>query len=131
MGTELVPRSGQLPDVQEIIRRMRAEFSYVTVDEDDGLKQARERAEWIEQAPARIFLGRRQEALRGAAKLKALSRGEAVTIEFGDGQAVTRRFVAIPGEPLSFGYASEADEKLGQKLIERLALALDCDVERV
>jgi hypothetical protein len=128
MGHELKPRSGGLPSATEIARRLATEFAYVKTDAEDGMKQARSRAEWIERAPARVFLGRHQEALEGAARLKNLAPGEALTIEFGDDTKRTKRIVVIPGEPINFGYASKEDEAASKSLIERCARALDCDV---
>jgi hypothetical protein len=128
MGHELRPRSGAFPSATEVARRLETEFAYVKTDAKDGQKQARSRAEWIERAPARIFLGRHQEALVGAARLRNLPPGEALTIEFGDDPKTAKRIVVIPGEPIHFGYASKRDEAASTSLVERCAKALDCDV---
>ena len=90
--------------------------------------EARARADWIERAPPRIFLGRHKEALEGAARLRNLGPGEALTIEFGDDAVRTKRIVVIPGEPINFGYASKDDEIASSSLVQRCARALDCDV---
>jgi hypothetical protein len=128
MGHELRPRSGAFPSATEIARRLEMEFAYVKTDAEDAQKQARSRAEWIERAPARVFMGRHQEALAGAARLKNLAPGEALSIEFGDDPSRTKRIVVIPGEPINFGYASKEDEAASRSLVERCAKALECDV---
>ncbi len=97
-------------------------------DEADGMKQARARADWIERAHPRIFLGHHEKALEGAARLKNLMPGEALTIEFGDNPSSTKRIVVMPGEPINFGYASNEDEAASKEFIERCARALDCEV---
>lgn len=128
MGHELRPRGGSFPSAKEIANRLAKEFAYVKTDADEGMRQARSRAEWIERAPARIFLGRHKEALEGAARLKNLAHGEALAIEFGDDATKTRRIVVVPGEPINFGYASIEDETASKGLVERCAHALDCEV---
>ena len=128
MGHELRPRSGMLPSAKEIAQRLSKEFVHIRTDEVGGLRQARARAAWIERAPARIFLGRHKEALEGAARLKNLADGEALTIEFGDDPMRTKRIVVIPGEPINFGYASNEDEAASKDLVDRCARALDCEV---
>jgi hypothetical protein len=128
MGHELKPRSGALPSAKEIAERLAKEFRYVKADPEEGLKQARARAEWIERAPPRVFLGRHQEALAGAARLKNLAHGEALAIDFGDDATNHKRIFVIPGEPINFGYRSKEDEAASKILVERCAHALDCDV---
>jgi hypothetical protein len=128
MGHELKPRSGRLPSATEIARLLAKEFAYVKTDAEEGMKQARSRAEWIERAPARVFLGRHKEALEGAARLKNLAPGEALAIEFGDSASRTKRIVVIPGEPINFGYASKEDEADSKSVVERCARALDSEV---
>ena len=128
MGHELRPRSGNFPSATEIAARLATEFAYVKTDADEGMKRARERAEWIERAPERVFLGRHKEALEGAARLKNLAPGEALAIEFGDDSKSMKRIVVIPGEPINFGYASKDDEAASKPLVERCARALDCEV---
>jgi hypothetical protein len=128
MAHELRPRSGNLLPATEVARLLATEFAYVKSDEADGAKKARERAEWIERAPARVFVGRHQEALASAARLKNLAPGEALSIEFGDDAKKTKRIVVIPGEPINFGYSSKDDEAAAKDLVERCARALDCEV---
>jgi hypothetical protein len=128
MGHELRPHSGNLPPATEIADRLMKEFVHVRVDAAEGMRQAQLRAEWIERAPARIFLGRHKEALEGAARLKNLAPGEALAIEFGDDSERTKRILVIPGEPINFGYASKEDEAASKNLVERCARSLDCDV---
>ncbi|HEY2515624.1 MAG TPA: hypothetical protein VGI39_32370 [Polyangiaceae bacterium] len=128
MGHELKPRNGRLPPATEVADRLAKEFAYVRTDAEEGTKQAHSRAEWIERAPARVFLGRHKEALEGAARLKSLAPGEALAIEFGDDSKKTKQIVVIPGEPINFGYASKEDEAASKSLVERCARALDCEV---
>jgi hypothetical protein len=92
------------------------------------MKRARAKADWIERAPARIFLGHHKEALEGAARLKNLAPGESLVIEFGDSPTKTKRIVVMPKEPIKFGYASDDDERASKDLVERCARALDSDV---
>ena len=128
MGHELKPRSGEFPSVTEVADLLKKEFAYVRTDADEGMEQARSRADWIERAPARIFLGRHKEALEGAARLMNLARGDALAIEFGDSPLKAKRIVVIPGEPINFGYASKEDEAASKSLVERCARALDSEV---
>jgi hypothetical protein len=128
MGHELRPRNGSLPSASAVASRLATEFAFVKSDEAEGMKQARARADWIEGAPARIFLGHHQKALEGAARLKNLAPGEALAIEFGDSPSRTKRIVVMPGEPINFGYASKEDEVASKDLVERCARVLDCDV---
>ncbi len=129
MAHELIPRSGKLPAANEIVRLLAIEFAYVKADAADGLRQAQKRADWIERSPARVFLGHQQEALEFAAKLRTLSSGEALTIEFGDDPSTKRlTMVVLPGESIKFGYASREDEASSRELVERCARALDCEM---
>jgi|SRR5579859_2117824 len=128
MGHELRPRSGGFPSASEVAARLSTAFAHVRVDADEGMKQARSRAEWIERAPARVFLGRQKEALEGAARLKKLLAGDALAIEFGDDSKHTVRIFVIPGEPINIGYASNDDEIASRALVERCARVLDCEV---
>jgi hypothetical protein len=128
MAHELKPRTGHLPSPAEVVRILANEFAFVKSDEDDGIKQARARAEWIEKAPARVFLGHHQQALENALKLKNLVPGEALTVEFGDSKDRTKRIFLIPGEPINFGYSSKDDEEASREVVERCAAALNCDV---
>jgi hypothetical protein len=127
VGHKLRPRTGNLPSAKDVARHLATEFAFVRSDEVDGMRQARERANWIEKAPAHIFLGRHQEALEAARRLKDLTPGEALTIEFGDAPDRTKRIVVIPGEPINFGYDSKDDEVASKDLVERCAQALDCE----
>ena len=52
-------------------------------------------------------MGRHQEVLVHAAKLKQLEPGDALAIEFGDDATRTKRIVVVPGEAISFGYGSK------------------------
>jgi len=128
MGHELRPRTGTLPAAREVARLLAIEFAFVRTDETEGMAKAQERAAWIERAPASVFLGRHDEALAGAKRLKSLAPGEALAIEFGDAPSQTRRIVVIPGEPINFGYASEDEEVAARDLVERCARALNCEV---
>lgn len=128
MAYQLIPRSGSLPPANEVVRLLATEFAYVKADAEDGFRQAQKRADWIERAPARVFLGHHQQALDFAAKLRRLSLGEALTIEFGDDLNTKRvTIVVLPGELIKFGYASKDDEALSNELVERCAQVLDCE----
>ncbi len=128
MGHELRSRTETFPAAKEIARLLAIEFAYVRTDAAEGMAKARERAAWIERAPARVFLGRHQEALEGAKRLRSLATGDALTIEFGDEPRRTKRIVVIPGEPIHFGYASQDEEAASADLVERCARALDCEL---
>jgi hypothetical protein len=128
LGHELRPRTGSLPAAKEIARLLAIEFAFVRTDEAEGLERARKMAAWIEQAPARIFLGRHEEALERAKRLGSLAPGDALTIEFGDSPSDTTRIAVIPGEPIKFGYRSHEDEVASRALVERCARALSCEV---
>jgi hypothetical protein len=84
MGHELVPRNGQLLSVNETERRLRESFSFFTKDEQAGLRIAKGSADRLSKLPARVFLGRQDEALARAEQLRALQLGEALVIEFGE-----------------------------------------------
>jgi hypothetical protein len=88
----------------------------------------RERAAWIERASPRVFLGRHEEALEGAKRLKSLAPGDALVIEFGDAPSRTSRIVVLPGEPINFGYPSKDEEIASRDLVDRCARALNCEV---
>jgi len=104
------------------------EFAFVKTDAVKGMAKARERAAWIERASPRVFLGRHEEALEGAKRLKSLAPGDALAIEFGDAPSRTSRIVVIPGEPINFGYASKDEEVASRDLVDRCARALNCEV---
>jgi hypothetical protein len=128
VGHELRSRTGTFPSAKEIASLLATEFAFVRTDAAEGTAKAHERAEWIERAPARVFLGRHQEALDGAKRLRSLTTGDALAIEFGDEPHRTKRIVVIPGEPINFGYASQDEEAASADLVERCAKALDCEV---
>jgi len=128
MAYELIPRTEGPLSARKAARLLETEFAYTKVDADDGLKHARDRAEWIERAPARIFLGHHEKALETAAKLKSLARGEALTIEFGDNQNDTLTAIVIPGETIRFGYRSNEEQASSRPLVERCARVLGCDI---
>lgn len=129
MAHDLIPRGGSLPTASEVARLLATEFAYVKADAADGLKQAQKRAEWIERAPTRVFLGHQAQALEFAAKLRNLSSGDALTIEFGDNPSgKTLTIVLLPGESIKFGYASNEDEGSSRELVERCAHVLSCEM---
>src|SRR4051794_7353968 len=121
MGHELRPRAGQLPPASEVVRLLSGAFAYVKADAQDGSKQARARADWIERAPARLFFGQHQQALAFAARLRKLGPDDALTIEFGDGPEKTLKIVVIPEEPIKFSYRSPDEEVSSRELVERCA----------
>jgi hypothetical protein len=127
VGHELRPRAASAPTASEVARLLTIEFAFVKTDAAEGMAKARERATWIEQAPARVFLGRHEEALEGAKRLKNLAPGEALAIEFGDALSRTMRIVVIPGEPINLGYASKEEEVASRVLLHRCARALNCE----
>ena len=126
MSHELIPRAGSLAPPDEVARLLANEFAFVAVDADAGLQRARDMADWIERSPERIFLGRHQEAMATAARLKQLKRGEALVIEFGDDARRTLRVAVIPGESIKFGYGSAEEEQACRGLVERCARAPSC-----
>ena len=128
MANELRPRGGELPSAMAIAQRLQTEFRYVRIDEVDGAKRAQALAEWIESRPARVFLGKHREALEGAARLRHLTKGDALTVQFGDDAFHAIEIVVIPGQPINFGYRSQIDEEASSELVERCARALECDV---
>jgi hypothetical protein len=128
MPYELRPRGETIHSAQEVAELLTGEFRYVKGDADDGLRQAQARAEWIERAPARIFLGHHERALQGAARLKSLVPGEALTIEFGDNAETVLRAIVLPGETISFGFRSNEEQLASKSLAERCARALDCEL---
>lgn len=128
MGHELRPRTGSMPSATAVARLLSTEFPFVKCDEADGMRRAQARADWIEQRPASLFLGRHEHALQHAAMLRRLAPGEALTIEFGDSESRTMPITVLPGELIQFGYASSEDEEASKDLVERCARALTCDV---
>lgn len=110
------------------MRLLETEFPYVSVDAEDGLKRARERAAWIERAPSHIFLGHHEHALETAKRLKALPLGDALTIEFGDDKEHALRIVLVPGELVAFGFRSNEEESEARSVVERCARVLESDV---
>jgi hypothetical protein len=128
MPYELSPRSEGVRAAQDVASLLATEFRYVKVDADDGLRQAQARAQWIERALPRIFLGHHEQALETAARLKKLALGEALTIEFGDDEQAVLRATVLPGEPISFGFRSNDEQLALRPLAERCARALDCEL---
>ena len=128
MGHELVPRSGTLLTSFEVARRLRDRFRYVRVDEGEGQAAALAHATWIERANPNVFLGRHEEALRYARRLRNLMTGEALAIVFGDDSEHCRRITVLPEQRIQVGYAGDADEIASRDLVTRCAQALECDI---
>lgn len=128
MAFELRPADGNLASAREVERLLSEEFAYLKSDPDEGLEQARARATWIEQAPPRVFLGRHEQALEMATRLKRLPSGEALAIEFGDDATRTLRIVVMPGDTIRFGFASSEEQASARPMVERAARALECEV---
>jgi hypothetical protein len=131
MAYELNPNSGELLPAAEVARLISTEFAYVKIDAEDAMTQAQARAEWIEHAPAHIFLGHHQKALETAAMLRNLAAGDALTVEFGDDESDTLRAVVIPGETIKFGYRTSEEQAASRPLVERCARVLSCDVTEI
>lgn len=128
MGHHLSPKDGAVLPASEVARRLKASFAYVEVGAAEGMRKARAYAEWLEERPAWIFLGRQDEAVAYARRLRTLEPGEAVVIWFGDTQDDTVHITVIPGQPILFGYGSEKEEKDLSGLVTKCAEALQCDV---
>lgn len=128
MGHALKPHNGTLLSAQDVAARLRKAFPYVTVDPEEGGRQALSRAEWIESRPPGVFLGRHEEALAFAARLRNLAPGDALSIEFGEDSTKCATIVVIPDELIQFGYRDHDDEDRKRSLVERCAKALDCEV---
>jgi hypothetical protein len=125
MAFELRPADGNLASAHEVERLLREEFGYLICDPEEGLAQARARATWIEQAPARVFLGLHKEALEMAEHLRTLPSGEARAIEFGDDATRTLRIVVMPGDTIKFGFASSEEQASARPMVGGLrALAI-------
>jgi hypothetical protein len=73
MGYELKCVAGETLSSSEVVRLLEAEFAQVNVDAEDGHKQAISRADWIEHAPPRLFLGRHQEVLSSQQRCASFS----------------------------------------------------------
>jgi hypothetical protein len=137
MGHELRPRSGELPTVAEVERRLRAAFAYVYVDLDEGVAQVRRSAEWIDARPASFYesnypgiAAQRARLPERAKALRALPHGSAAGFTIGDTAAgpILHFFFVIPGDPIMFGYRGGDDERQLRPLVNRCAEALDADV---
>lgn len=128
MGHQLSPRTGGLLPVAEVVRRLQEEFRVVKTDAEAGMRQALSTAAWLERMPASAFLGRHEAALEEAGRLRALSPGEALVVEFGDEPDRALRTYLISGDPIQFGYQSDEHEAECRPLIERCARVLDCDI---
>jgi hypothetical protein len=127
MAHELVPRNGIHLAPSEVAKRLSAEFAYVKIDADEGMKEAKSRAQWIERSPEKMFLGKHKEALEIAAMLNGLVPGEALKIEFGDDPKTTLRITVLPKQPIIIGYRSTEHQAQSKDLVQRCAHALDCD----
>lgn len=128
MPHELRSRGATPLQASEVATRLKAEFRYLRIDPEEGRNRAIALAEWIESAPEALFLGKHQQALESAAKLKSLRDGDALAIEFGDEPDRTLRIVVIPGETIKFGYGSNAEQDASAPLAERCARALGYDM---
>ena len=131
MAHELVPKQGKLLSAFEVARRLRGEFAHVRVDEAEGRARARERADWLERANPRVFIGHHEAALQHANRLRTLCAGEVLSIEFGDTPNRCKRITVLPDERILFGYEGPDDEVASRELVDRCAQALECDVVMV
>lgn len=128
MGHELSPRTGDLLPAGEVVRRLREEFRVVEADAAEGTRRALAVAAWIERMPAHAFFGRQQENLAQAGRLRALSPGDALVVEFGDVPERLLNILVLPEQPIKFGYESDEHEAECWPLVERCARVLECDV---
>jgi len=128
VGHQLNSKNGDLLPASEVARRLKLHFSYVAVDAAEGMRKALAHADWLEKAPARIFLGRHDAALAYARRLRALEPGEAVVLRFGDRQEEAIEIAVTPGQPILFGYASNEEARMLSGLVSKCAMALECEV---
>lgn len=128
MGHELRSKSGPVATAADVVGVLRSTFSHVEVDETEGAKAAASKIAWIEKSPPRLFLGRHEEALAYARRLRALKPGEAVVVRFGDDRRLLATAIVMPEEPICFGYASAAEERALLPLISRLAAAMGAEL---
>jgi hypothetical protein len=136
MGHELRPRSGELPTVAEVERRLRSVFAYVCVDLYEGVAHVRRSAERIDALPASFdeskypgIAARRARLPERATVLRALPYGSAAGFTVGDAATgPTVHFFVVPGDPIMFGYRGADDERRLRPLVDRCAEALDADV---
>lgn len=131
MAHQLIPRSRTYVDAREVARRLATAFPHVIVDETEGAAEALRRASWIESATPAVFLGRHEEALAFARRLRSLFPGEALSIRFGDEEHALVRIAVLPGEPITFGYSGPEQEEALRSIVERCAEVLEADLVRV
>jgi hypothetical protein len=108
------PKGGTWLEVDEIIKRLRAEFSKVTVIAGPTADYARQLA-LDYRADGHVDLAHRIEAVKD----------QGAWIEVVDGNpAITQALPALPGVPIMAGFQSLTDLAAMQPLLKRCAFAL-------
>jgi hypothetical protein len=131
MAHELVPRGGGELSAREVARLLASEFAIVKTETQDALAEAKRKADWIERSPPRLFIGRHEQAMDFARRLRALGEGDALTIHFGDTPERLLKILVLPGERIRFGYGSPDEEAAPKSLVERCARVLTCDMVEI
>jgi hypothetical protein len=101
----------------------------VVVDEEEGLRFAHASAERLSKLPARVFLGRQDNVLARAAKLRDIQTGEALVVVFGKSANENLRIVLLPDEPIRISYGNKQEEQAQRGLVDECAAVLECQVE--
>jgi len=129
MGLELVP-VGAAMSSDEVLGRLRREFSIVRVDPDGGLEMARGIARRMKRMlPNFVGNDAYQGLVSQVSLLEGLKSGDAFLVMFGDAEGRLLNLNLIPSIVARF--ESEVYERGGWEkvLIDRCARVLECRLE--
>ena len=129
MAQELIPKAGQpLLSIEEVTRRLKATFKHVELDIERASKESEELIQFITNARASGATGYSVEDIERTKR----SIGRSVFVTVADEPSVYISFTLSPeAETIFIGFESEEQEKAANPLCERLARALDYEMEIV
>jgi hypothetical protein len=129
MAQELIPKPGQpLLPIDEVTRRLKATFKHVKLDGECASKNIEESIQFMTEARARGAIGYSDEQIERAKR----SIGHSVHVVVADDPSVCISFTLSPeDETIFIGFESGEHEEAATPLCERLAKALDYEMEVV
>jgi hypothetical protein len=132
----LVPKDLEEEDEQflepdEVLRRLRAEFPVVEINQDYGREMVQERIDFIERRSSEGL----DPWLENDKTLERLRCGinSALGVYFADEPDAEFAYlttVVMQNEPLFFGYTSDEHQQNARPLLKRAAKALGYDIEK-
>jgi hypothetical protein len=129
MAQELIPKPGQpLLSIDEVTRRLKATFKYVEIDGGRASQGIEESVQFMTKARAQGATGYSAEQIESAKR----SIGHSVHVVVADDPSVCISFTLSPEDETVFiGFESDEHEEAATPLCERLAKALDYEMEIV